>query len=304
MGGANYEGFPTLAFHGGPGAGFSIKDRRRFDPTRRTVMFDQRSCGRSRPLKSLKNNTTQNLIEDAAAILNKLKIYEAVLEGGSWGSTLALLFAIAHPERTAGICLRGVFLGERGEINYSETGLIAQHFPQAWQRFVSPLDLQDKTNPLAGYYRGLIGNAEKSTSYQKKRLIYEWARFEDAHLSLTIKDDKTFDREYAKEKPETLEAVSTLEIHYLYNNCFIENGFILKNISRIPLHIPISIIHGRYDVICPPRSAYRLYQALQKHNVKLCWTQAGHSKKDPENQSLMLSEMDRIYQEIKHKRAR
>lgn len=296
----NPKGLPVIFFHGGPGAGCGTKDRRFFDPEKfRVVLFDQRGCGHSRPTANIKENTTWHLIRDAQDLLEELNIEKALAFGGSWGSTMALLFAIAYPGSVSGIIARGIFLGEQSEIDYSENGLIAQHFPQAWERFVSPLSLDEREDPLLSYYTKLF--REKTNPKKLKKLFYEWARFEDAHLKLVVPSQKQMDREYAKAKYKEIKAISTLEIYYICNNCFLKNGYILNNTSWIPRNIPISIVHGKYDVICPPKSAYRLYMALEKHNVQLHWTHAGHSKSDPETQQKLISETNRLYTEITQK---
>ena len=296
----NPKGLPVLYFHGGPGAGCSPKDRRFFNPKKfRIILFDQRGCGRSKPIARIKENTTWHLIQDAKNILDKLNINKVLVFGGSWGSTMALIFTIIHPNCVSGIIARGIFLGERSEIDYSENGLIAQHFPQAWERFTSLLSADEKRDPLASYYKKLFDESTKSRKL--KKLFYEWARFEDVHLKLLTPSQKNLDKYYAKADYKISKAISTLEIYYLYNNCFLRDGYITKNICRIPRDIPISLVHGKYDVICPPKSAYKLYRALSRHNVQLHWTHAGHSKSDIETEKKLLSEVKRLYKEIKEK---
>ena len=296
----NPNGIPILFFHGGPGAGCDEKDRRYFDPKKwRVILFDQRGCGRSRPLGLLENNTTWHLIQDAKHILNKLGITKTALFGGSWGSTMALTFAITCPEMVSGMVLRGIFLGESSEIDYSENGLIATHFPREWERFASVLSPEQRKDPLRAYYDKLINGRVRRS--RRRKLVSEWTRYEDAHLRLAPTNPQKYEREFAKEKPETVEMIAVLEIYYIANGCFFKRGFILKNIHRIP-NVPISIIHGEYDVICPPRSAHRPEKALLDSGhtqVRTFYTFAGHSKSDPETRKILLSETDRLYAKVK-----
>ncbi|MBI2064969.1 MAG: prolyl aminopeptidase [Candidatus Yanofskybacteria bacterium] len=296
----NPDGVPVLFFHGGPGAGCGEKDRRYFDPKKwRIILFDQRGCGRSRPLNLLENNTTWHLIQDAKRILDRLNITKTALFGGSWGSTMALAFAITYPNMVLGMVLRGIFLGESSEIDYSENGLIAQHFPRAWERFASVLPPDQRKNPLISYHKEIT--AETTSANRKRKLAYEWARYEDAHLCLTSNNDRKIDREFAKYKPRDVEAIATLELHYIANGCFFRRGFVLNNVSLIP-DVPISIVHGEYDVICPPKSAHRLEKALSASGhtqVSTFYTFAGHSKSDPETQERLLSETELLYKKVK-----
>lgn len=293
----NPKGFPVLFFHGGPGAGCSENDRRCFDPKRfRTILFDQRGCGRSRPLSCLKENTTRHLVQDAKAILDKLQIKKALLMGGSWGSTLAMVFAITYPEIAAGIVASGIYLGENSEIDYSEKGLMAQHFPKAWERFTRLLPADGKKNPLAYFYEHVLRMKDKK---RKQKLLYEWTMFEDRHCSLKPSSDKKAEKEMAGLKPKDIEAIAALEIYYIYNGCFMKPGFILNNVHRIPRHIPISLIHGCYDVVCPGTNAHRLHSALKKHNVRMNFVFSGHSKSDSEMREKIISEVNRVYREIR-----
>lgn len=297
----NPNGLPVLFFHGGPGAGCSPKDRRYFDPKKyRVILFDQRGCGRSRPISKLEHNTTWHLVKDAKCILDKLKIQEVILFGGSWGSTMALAFAIAYPETVLGMVLRGIFLGEPSEIDYSENGLIAQHFPEAWERFASVLPMNERNNPLEGYYKRIV--AEPVSPVRTRKLAHEWTRYEDIHLRLTSLPPERLEKEFNKYSWSEIRSCAILEIYYLRNGCFfVGNNFILKNTGEIP-NVPISIIHGKYDVICPPRNAYRLENALATsgHNqVRTFFTFAGHSKSDPENQKRLLLETDLMYDKVR-----
>lgn len=296
----NPDGLPVLFFHGGPGAGCDAKDRSYFNPKKwRIVLFDQRGCGRSRPLGKLEENTTWYLIQDAKLLLDELKITRVVLFGGSWGSTMALTFAIAYPEIVSGMVLRGIFLGETSEIDYSEKGLIAQHFPVAWERFASVLAPADRKDPMSAYHREIV--AKRTKPARKRKLTYEWTRYGDTHLHLKPAEPDEIDKKLAESKPRNIKASATLELHYFVNDCFFKRGFVLHNVSRIP-DIPISIVHGLYDVICAPRSAYQLGKALTTSghtHVRTFFTFAGHSKSEPETQRRLLIEMDAMHEKLK-----
>lgn len=290
----NPDGFPALFFHGGPGAGCDSKDRRYFDREKiRIVLSDQRGCGCSKPFVKIDNNTTWDLIEDTGRLINHLGITEAIFWGGSWGSTMALLSAIKYPELVAGMNLRGIFLGESDELDYSAKGLLAQHYPEKWAKFVKDVPLLYHLDPVPFFYKKLLNG----TPDERLQFSRQWSNFEDSCLHLTPSTDEEIEKGASQAEAES---VALLETHYFYNNCFLENGYILKNVLHIP-NVPISIIHGRYDVVCPPRSAYRLYRALMAtghDKVQLHFTIAGHSKSDPENQSKLLSETNRIYREV------
>lgn len=296
----NPDGIPILFFHGGPGAGCDEKNRRFFNPQKwRVILFDQRGCGKSRPLGLLKNNTTWHLIQDAKQILDKLGISKTALFGGSWGSTMALIFSITYPNMVLGMVIRGIFLGELSEIDYSENGLMATHLPKEWEKFISVLRPEQRKNPISSYYKELIKN--QTGQSRKRKLAYEWTRYEYAHLRLAPRNLKNYDKYYVKEKSKTIETLALLEIYYIVNRFFLKKGFILNNAPQIP-NVPISIIHGEYDIICPTRNAYRLEKALLASGhtkVRTFYTFAGHSSSDPENQKKLLIETERMYNKIK-----
>lgn len=290
----NPKGLPAIFFHGGPGAGCDSKDRRYFDGKKwRVILSDQRGCGRSKPFGKIDGNTTWDLIEDTGRLINYLKIPPSVFWGSSWGSTMALLSAIRYPGLVVGLNLRGIFLGETGEIDYSDQGLLAQHYPEKWTRFIKNVPPLYRLNPIPFFYKKLL----LGTPEERRQFSRQWSNFEDSCLHLAPLIDDEIEKGTSQAEAES---IALLETHYFHNDCFLENGYILKNVRRIP-NVPISITHGRYDVVCPPRSAYRLYNALKTtghDKVQLHFTIAGHSKSDPENQAKLLSETNRVYQEV------
>src|SRR3989344_1454764 len=282
----NPKGYPILFVHGGPGAGCSERDRRFFDPKKwRIVLFDQRGSGRSQPFASTKTNTTPDLIWDIHYLLRMKGIEKAVLFGGSWGSTLSLVYALQYPETVAGMVLRGIFLAEEEEIKAYTTGEIGKYFPEIWNRFVSQIP-PDKRNDPAAYYYNQMQSKNKST---RMHFAYEWAHYELGTLYLREKTEKELN-EMILEFP--YESLGVLEAYYMVNNCFLADGYILKN-SKIISHIPASIIQGRYDMVCPPVSAYKLHLMLPKSELHMVL--AGHSSSDGEIAGKLVSETEKMF---------
>lgn len=251
----NPKGLPILYVHGGPGSGCSKNSRRFFDRKKwRVILFDQRGCGRSKPYTSISENTTQHLVEDIRKLLKKLGVSEVVLFGGSWGSTLSLVYAIAYPETVSGMVLRGIWLAEFDDIRYYIGGGIASFFPEVWDRFIVRVPLARRKDPAQYYYEQMLSPDPEVRRYY----AYEWCRYESAILYLRPKKDNVLAKQVAK---GSFEAWGLMEAHYIANKCFFEDGYIMKNISQIA-HIPVSLMHGRYDMICPFIKAHRLHKAL------------------------------------------
>lgn len=285
----NPDGYPIIVLHGGPGAGCSAKDRRYFDPQKwRIILFDQRGSGRSEPFGSIVNNTTGHLCDDINDIYRELGIHKAVLFGGSWGSTLALVFAIGQPEKVSGMILRGIFLGEKEEIANFWNGSTGHYFPEAWVRFASFVPPEFRRNPAEYYYRKLMSEDQKV----RRSFAYEWARYEEALIHLEPQPETATDKETSDFPYESL---AIMEAHYLYkNHAFLDNKHIIKNAHKIS-DIPISIIQGRYDIVCPPVSAYRLGKALKAEPQ---FVTAGHSSSDPEIRKKLISETEAMYDKV------
>lgn len=287
----NPKGHPIIFFHGGPGAGCSTNDRRYFNPEKwRVILFDQRGSGRSKPFGSIENNTTGHLCDDIDEIYEKLGIQKAVLFGGSWGSTLSLAFAIAHPEKVSGMILHGIFLGEKNEIDYIWNGSIARHFPEVWLRFISFVPEKFRKNP-AKYYSQQIMSPDLAI---RKKFAFEWMRYEEALLHLEPQTSESINSEVSN---FSFESCAIMEAHYLFrNHCFFEEGYILKNIGKIP-KIPVSIIQGRYDMICPLVSAYRLKQKMLHADLHI--VTAGHSSSESKITKKLISETDAMFDKIR-----
>lgn len=288
----NPKGTPVLYLHGGPGAGCDEEARRFFDPKKCCIiLFDQRGSGRSKPYASTYANTTKHLVEDIQLLLNVLEKKRVVLFGGSWGSTLALVYAIANPETVMGMILRGIFLSEREECYDYLTGQTKySRFPEIGERFLSHVP-EDARKNLADYYFDRMTSVDQAT---RRKYAYEWASYEYARLSLIPPTEEALRKAIFAD--ESFVSLAMMEAHYIRNLCFLEDGFILKNSNRIP-RVPISIIHGRYDDVCSVGNAIRLHRVLPAS--KLHVVVAGHTRTDPEILKKLVSETDRIISELR-----
>ncbi|CUI43069.1 Proline iminopeptidase [Cognatishimia activa] len=267
----NPEGLPVVVFHGGPGGGASPAMRRYFYPkVYRIILFDQRGCGRSKPHASTEDNTTWHLIADIERIREELEIDQWIVFGGSWGATLALLYAQTHPTRPAALVLRGVFLMTQAELNWFYGGGAGQFWPEAWQRFASLIPEDEHDDMIAAYHKRLFsGDEETEVKYGRA-----WASWENSLASMSSNGmSGQPNAEYAR-------AFSRLENHYFTNAGFLDfDGQILAHMDRIT-SIPGVIVQGRYDMICPPYSAYEL--AKKWPNARLRMIQdAGHALSEP-----------------------
>ena len=277
----NPKGIPVLFLHGGPGGGFSDSDKQFFDKRRYNVIFfDQRGSSRSKPFGAIKNNTTQDLVKDIDRILDYLNFEKVYIFGGSWGSTLALVYAIHNPKRVRGLILRGIFLANKYSLDHYINGGIKEFYPDVWNRFVS---LVKKGEKPANYYLKRILSKDKKTS---EKFAYEWAYYEMSFYTINkIADpDKIL-------KTFSYRSLAILEAHYIINKCFLPEDYIIKNINKIK-NIKTSIVQGRFDFICPPIQAFRLHSKL--NNSKLNIVSAGHSSSDEEIKKALKSELKRI----------
>ncbi|MBT0957661.1 prolyl aminopeptidase [Alphaproteobacteria bacterium KMM 3653] len=263
----NPDGIPVVVLHGGPGGGCSPAMRRYFDPNEyRIILFDQRGCGRSRPHASVENNTTWHLVADIERIRESLGIDRWVVFGGSWGATLSLIYAQAHPDRTAYLVLRGVFLMTQVELDWFYGGGAGQFFPEAWARFSELIPQDERGDMIAAYHRRLFsGDLSLETRYGQA-----WASWENGLASIhSMGRMGNSPGEYAR-------AFSRLENHYFINRGFLDRD--QKIIEDMPLisHIPGTVVQGRYDMICPPASAWRLTEEWSRGELKMI-PLAGHA---------------------------
>ena len=259
----NPEGLPILFLHGGPGAGFSASHKSFFDPTIfRVIFFDQRGSGKSIPYAETNYNNTQLLIFDIENLRNSLKIDKWHLFGGSWGSTLALLYGISYPNRCLGFILRGIFLGSKLEINWFLYD-IKKFFPEAYDKFLSFVPQNKRNNILEWFYARLHSN-DRSQNLESASV---WAEYENSCSSLNY-----LSRPISGEQAL---AISKIETHYFMNNCFIEDDYIIKNLDKIS-NIKSIIVQGRHDVICPPFTALKLANCWNGAKIEIV-DDAGHS---------------------------
>ncbi|MBK0325779.1 prolyl aminopeptidase [Rhodobacteraceae bacterium F11138] len=282
----NPEGVPVVVLHGGPGGGCSPAMRRYFDPdVYRVILFDQRGCGRSRPHASVKDNTTWHLVDDIELIRTKLGIDGWLVFGGSWGATLALIYAQSHPERVRHLILRGVFLMTRAELDWFYGGGAGKFWPETWERFVS-LVPEDERDDLIGAYHRRLFSGDLSLEIRFGRA---WSAWENALASVHSNG-------VSGEGPgEYARAFARLENHYFMHGGFLETDEqILENMGRIS-HIPGVIVQGRYDMICPPTSAWRLASEWPGAELKLI-RNAGHALSEPGISLELVRVMDQIAQ--------
>lgn len=277
----NPKGIPVLFLHGGPGAGFSDSDKQFFNKRRYNVIFfDQRGSSRSKPFGSIKKNTTQDLVNDINKILDYLDFDKVYIFGGSWGSTLALVYAINNPGRVLGLILRGIFLANKYSLDHYINGGIKEFFPDVWDRFVK---LVKKGEKPANFYLKKILSKDKKIS---EKFAYEWAYYEMSFYTINkiSNPDKIL-------KTFSYRSLAILEAHYVINKCFLPEDYIIKNLNKIK-DVKTSIVQGRYDFICPPIQAFRLHSKL--NNSKLNIVNAGHSSSDNEIKKALKTELKRI----------
>ena len=267
----NPQGQPVVFLHGGPGAGASPEHRRFFDPSHyRVVVYDQRGAGRSRPFGETRDNTTGHLVSDLEALRRHLDIGRWVLFGGSWGSSLALAYAETHPERTAGLILRGVFLGRKVEIDWFLHGM-RRIFPEAWDRFAGFLPETERRDLLAAYHDRLM-DPDPGIHVPAARA---WSSYEGACSTLLPSPGTV--ASFADDRVAL--ALARIEAHYFVNDVFLPEEALLDNVGRIR-GIPGAIVQGRYDVVCPIMSAHALHKAWPEARYAVV-PDAGHSAMEP-----------------------
>lgn len=278
----NPDGQPVLFLHGGPGAGSSPGHRRFFDPQHyRIILFDQRGSGRSAPYARIEANTTQDLINDIERLRQKLNIDKWLIFGGSWGSTLALAYGIAHPEACLGFILRGVFLATQTEKDWFING-ISTIFPEAHRHFTEFLPTQEREHLIDSYYARLT---DPNPGIHLPAAA-SWSRYETVCSTLlpgtTARSPLPRPEDIPDDAISSL-AIARLEAHYFINSMFLPEGYLLENLSRLEGR-PVYIVQGRYDIVCPPVTADRLARHWPDRHNKLTLVivdDAGHSAMEP-----------------------
>ncbi len=282
----NPRGVPALFLHGGPGAGAGAVHRRFFDPLFwRVVVFDQRGAGRSRPLGGLTDNTTPDLVEDIEALRRHLAVDRVLLFGGSWGSTLALAYAQAYPTRVAGCVLRGVFLGRRTEVDWFLEGLAAI-FPDAHATFVGFLPEAERADVLGSYMRRL-NHPDPAIHMQAARA---WSMYEGSCSTLLPSPDTVVS--FAQDR--TALGLARIEAHYFLHDLFLRPEGLLPGMAALA-GIRAEIVQGRYDMICPARTAFELAAAWPGARLTII-PDAGHSALEPGIRRALVSAVERFRQ--------
>jgi len=269
----NPKGQPVVFLHGGPGAGLSKKAHRYFDPSHyHIILFDQRGAGLSTPFACLKENTTWDLVEDIEKIRRHLSVTRWLVFGGSWGSTLALAYAEKYPESVSGLILRGIFLCRPEEIQWFYQKGMDLVFPDFWQDYIRPVPAEERGDMIKGYYKLLTSSDEKIRNEAAKA----WSTWEGATIKL-IPDPSAIE---AFGAPQMSVSLALIECHYFINNCFFtKDDQLISDVSRIR-HIPATIVHGRYDLVCPIKNAWDLSQGWPEAKFEII-KDAGHAADEP-----------------------
>ena len=262
------DGIPVVVIHGGPGGGGQPSYRQYFDPAAfNIIQFDQRGCGKSTPYAELEGNNTQASVSDLEALRAHFGLEKWHVFGGSWGSTLSLIYAQHHPERVMSLVLRGIFMCRKSELHWFYQDGASHLFPDAFEPYRNHIPTEEQSDLISAYYKRLTSDDVEI----RRAAAKEWTRWEMATSRLFP------DPEYL-EKADDLDfavAFARIECHYFINGIFVEEGFILKRAKTIE-HIPTVIVQGRYDVVCPPRSAWELHKAMPQSRLVMV-PDAGHS---------------------------
>lgn len=284
----NPDGVPVIVCHGGPGGGTSPAMRRYFDPSvYRIILFDQRGCGRSRPHASCEDNTTWHLVADMELIRELLEINSWMVFGGSWGATLALVYGQTHPDRVTHLILRGVFLMTQSELAWFYGGGAGKFWPETWEKFTALVPEDEHDDLIAAYHRRLFsGDREEEVRFGRA-----WSAWENALASV-------YSNGVSGESPgDYARAFARLENHYFSNGGFLHmDGQILANMGRIA-HIPGVIVQGRYDMICPPQSAYDIHKQWPNSDLIMV-RNAGHALSEPGISAELVKTMDQLAEEL------
>ena len=269
----NPNGKPAVFLHGGPGGGISPDYRRYFDPNiYRLVLFDQRGSGKSTPHASIEENTTWHLVEDIERLREHLNIRHWQVFGGSWGSTLALAYAETHPNRVCELVLRGIFLCRPKEIRWFYQEGASEIFPDVWEEYLKVIPESERADMVSAYHRRLTSEDDAV----RLEAATAWSIWEGSTSKLFFDPDMI--EKFAD--PEFALAFARIECHYFMNNAFFSSdNYLIENISRIRV-IPAVIVQGRYDVVCPIRSAWDLHRAWPEAELRII-PDAGHSISEP-----------------------
>jgi proline iminopeptidase len=268
------DGVPAVYLHGGPGSGCQADHRRLFDPERfHAILFDQRGAGRSRPKGRREDNTLAHLIADMETIRQKFALERWIVVGGSWGATLGLAYAQAHPDRVAGLVLRATFLGTRAEIETAFTDVLARFYPDLRDDFLSVLPLAERAQPLDAYWRRIL-DPDSAVHGAAARAWADTERILSEHVSSRVRLDLA-----SLNSSRALPATPFMEAHYFANDCFLTPNQLLEDAGKLK-GIPGIIVQGRYDLLCPPATSQALGAAWGNVEIRLV-EGAGHTLYDP-----------------------
>ena len=283
-------GQPVIFMHGGPGSGCNPMQRRFFDPAHyRIILFDQRGCGRSKPLGGLEGNSTDHLLEDIEALRTTLGIERWLVFGGSWGSTLALAYAIAYPSQIIGLILRGIFLSRIVELNWFLHD-VNYFYPESFQELVNFLQPSERNNVLQAYAKRVFSD-DPSINIAAAA---QWNAYESSIMSLLPSSGNV-----VKPVANNIQlARARVQIHYILHDCFVGQRDLLKEVRTLN-HIPTIIIQGRYDMVCPPMTAWQLKQAMPHAELHMI-ADAGHSAMEAGTTSALLAATEQFKSKTCH----
>ncbi|WP_066569688.1 prolyl aminopeptidase [Snodgrassella sp. CFCC 13594] len=283
----NPNGKAVIFLHGGPGGGATAECRGFFDPDRyHIIIIDQRGCGRSLPYACIDDNTTWDLVADIEKVRNLLGIEQWQVFGGSWGSTLALAYAITHPQRVRELVLRGIFLCRPSELAWANQAGANAFFPEAWQDYLAPIPVHKRHDLISAYHELLCNpNTDETQCLQAARA---WAQWESHIVHLHPNDEAVAVYNDAK----AALAIARIENHYFAHRGWLSGEFALLNHVAKIRHIPTIIVQGRYDMCTPMHTAWELHQALPQSTLVV--TIAGHSAFEPENKQALIAATDQF----------
>lgn len=281
----NPKGIPIVFLHGGPGSGVEPDHRRFFNPHKFfVILFDQRGCGKSTPYADIKNNTTADLVADMDLIRQTLKIDKWHVFGGSWGSFLAISYAISYPQSVLSMILRGLFLGTKEEIDFFYQKGASLFFPEKFEQFTSILSDEEKNDIVLSFYKRL----QSEDINVRQNAALSWTLWEASCLKLYNTEHSI--SHFAKDF--RIESLAKIETHYFINGCFVKDNPLLSQIEKIK-HIPTICVHGRYDLICPFNNAYQFKKLAPHAKLQVCET-SGHSGFEEEILNFLLNALDNI----------
>jgi len=265
----NPKGKPVFVLHGGPGASTSPYYRRFFNPgAYLIVLYDQRGAGKSKPLFEIRENTTQHLIEDIERLRKHLKLGKIMLFGGSWGSTLGIAYGETYPENVSGMVLRGIFTGTQEEIDHFYRGGVRPFFPQTYEKL-------EQTLGQAPSPQTILNLVQSEDPSERLKYSKAWTAYEVKLAELYIPDRRVQGLVNSRELVNVVASLALIENYYMANGCFFEKDQLLRDAYKIK-DIPVVLINGRYDMICPPVNAYRLHKLLNNSRLVIV-ERAGHS---------------------------